>query len=219
MVQPAIPASAATSDPDHYGGLTGPSVGELTVTINNGDSALFWYELGGGAALGDEAADGWGLNQLVDRRDAAGLATDVVDHDSSAGSGHLGVSPNGSQGLVRSLTQELVDRGATGEPSPQTDVRTWLYAEHGDVADEVIASQELRTYLDAQQEAGEPPSRAEVARIVEELRPTPVAPTGTTTPAPVPAPVPELRVPTSAVPMPTPGPAPSPPTGTTIPVG
>ncbi|HXH57966.1 hypothetical protein [Iamia sp.] len=76
-------------------------------------------------------------------------------------------------------------------------------------------------YLDAQQEAGEPPSRAEVARIVEELHPTPVAPIGTTTPAPVPAPVPEPRVPAPAVPMPmpTPGPTPSPPTGTTIPVG
>ena len=38
------------------------------------------------------------------------LGTGVVDHDSDAGNGHLGIGPTGSQGLVRSLTQELIDR-------------------------------------------------------------------------------------------------------------
>ena len=132
----------------------------------------------GPGALGDEAADGPGLEALVGRREAVGLGTAVVDHDSDAGNGHLGIGPSGSQGLVRSLTQELIDRLTTGEPSPQTEVREWLHRHRGDVADEVVASRELRAYLDPRQRAGRPPSLADVQRIAEQLFPLSVAPTG-----------------------------------------
>ena len=220
MVQPAIGASAATDDPNHYGALTGPRVRDLTVTINNGDNALFWYELRGDAALGDEASDGGGLTALIERREAAGLTTGVVDHDSSAGGGHLGLAPDGSQGLVLSLTHEMIDRLSTGEPSPQTAARIHLYTERGDLADVIIASPEMRAYLDAQQAAGEPPSLAEIDRIAEELFPTPITPTGTTTTTtPPPPPSSTPSPPPAAPPVPVPGPPPSPPTGTTTPGG
>lgn len=220
MVQPAIPRLAPVDDTDRYGALLGPRVRDLTVTINADDGALFWYEVQGPSALGDEAADGPGLGALVERRRAAGLGTGVVDHDSDAGDGHLGVGPSSSQGLVRSLTQELIDRLTTGGPSPQTEVREWLYRHRGDVADEVVASRELGEHLDAQQQAGRPPSLAEVQRIAERLHPIPVTPTGTTTPPlPPPGSAPTVPGPPALVPSPSPGPAPTPPTGTTVPGG
>jgi hypothetical protein len=158
MVQPAIPASAPTGDTDHYGALVGPRVRDLTVTINNGDDALFWYEMQGPAALGDEASDGDGLTDLVEWRRQAGLDTAVVDHDSAAGSGHLGLTPDHDQGLVRSLTQEAIDR-SDGGPSPQTDVREWLFSTYDDwTASIVIDHPAVEAYLDQQQEAGRPPT-------------------------------------------------------------
>ena len=131
---------------------------DLTVTINNGDDALFWYELQGPAALGDEASDGDGLTDLVEWRRQAGLDTTVVDHDSAAGSGHLGLTPDHDQGLVRSLTQEAIDR-IDGGPSPQTEVREWLFETYDDwTASIVIDHPAVEAYLDQQQEAGRPPT-------------------------------------------------------------
>jgi hypothetical protein len=211
LVQPAIPRRAPVDDPRGHGALVGPRVRDLTITVNDDDGALFWYEVQGPSALGDEAVDGPGLIALVERREAAGLATGVVDHDSDAGHGHLGITPSGRQGLVRSLTQELVDRMVTGAPSPQTEVREWLYRHRGDVADEVMASAELRAHLDARQEAGRPPSLAEVQRIAEELHPGPAV---TTLPTSVPTRSNPSR---PSIPTPAPGPAPTMPTGATLP--
>ncbi len=202
MVQPAIPASAPTDDTDHYGALVGPRVRDLTITINNGDDALFWYELQGPAALGDEASDGGSLNDLIEWREQAGLDTAVVDHDSSAGDGHLGLAPDHDQGLVRSLTQEAIDR-IDGGPSPQTEVREWLFEEYDDwTASILIDHPAVEAYLDEQQAAGRPPAVADVERILqgEGWGPRPE-------PGPVPTPGP------TEPPSPSPGPAPSPSPG------
>jgi hypothetical protein len=215
MVQPAIPARAPTEDTDHYGALVGPRVRDLTITINNGDDALFWYELQGPEALGDEASDGDGLTALLDWRESAGLDTTVVDHDSAAGDGHLGLTPDHDQGLVRSLTQEAIDR-VDGGSSPQTGVREWLFDTYDDrTASTLIDHPAVEDYLDRQQAAGEPPTVEDLeALLVAEgwgprPEPGPVPTPGPTEPpAPSPGPAP------SPTPSPSPGPAPTPtPTG------
>ncbi|HEX7133053.1 MAG TPA: alpha/beta hydrolase [Iamia sp.] len=170
MVQPAIPAGAATDDTEHYGALVGPRVRDLTVTVNTGDDALFWYEARPFApeALGDEAADGPGLTALVEWRQAAGLDTQVVDHNSDAGGGHLGLSPDGNQGLVRSLTQEQID--ALSGSSGQADVRRWIYATYSgpdsQVADVIIDHPAIEAYFARRQEAGVAPTVADVECII-----------------------------------------------------
>ncbi|HYI62848.1 MAG TPA: alpha/beta hydrolase [Acidimicrobiales bacterium] len=116
-LQPAIPAWGPVADPAGYGALADSRVRQLTVTINEGDDALFWYEAQGPEALGDEPSDGAGLRALLARRAAAHLPTEVVDHDSAAGGGHLGLRPGDAQPLVRALVQLQVDRAhaaATG---------------------------------------------------------------------------------------------------------
>lgn len=194
MVQPAIPAGAATDDTEHYGALVGRRVGDLTVTVNTGDDALFWYEARPSApeALGDEAADGPGLTALVEWRRAAGLDTQVVDHDSSAGGGHLGLTPDGGQGLVMSLTQEQIDELAG--PSAQAEVRRWIYATYsgdGQGADVIIDHPAVEAYLARQQEAGAAPTVAEVERIIRtEVFPPPPTPVPVPSPSPGPAPTP-----------------------------
>lgn len=201
MVQPAIPASAPTGDTDHYGALVGPRVRDLTITINNGDDALFWYELQGPEALGDEASDGGGLSDLLEWRRQAGLDTTVVDHDSAAGDGHLGLTPDHDQGLVRSLTQEAVDR-IDGGSSPQTDVREWLFSTYDHrTASAVLDHPAVEGYLDEQQAAGEPPTVADLEAIIE----TEVLP-----PPPEPVPLPEPMPAPTAPPEPSPGPSPEP---------
>ena len=192
MVQPAIPAGAATDDTEHYGALVGRRVRDLTVTINTGDDALFWYEarLFAPEALGDEAADGPGLTALLEWRAAAGLDTQVVDHNSDAGGGHLGLSPDGGQGLVRSLTQEQIDQ--LGGSSPQAEVRRWIYDTYSgpdsQVADVIVDHPAVEAYFARQQEAGVAPTVADVERIIRtevfppshrpdaHARPDPVAP-------------------------------------------
>lgn len=212
MIQPAIPASAPTTDQDHYGALLGPRVGDLTITVNNGDDALFWYEMQGPPALGDEAADGPWLELLVEWRGMAGLDTQVVDHDSSAGDGHLGLTPDDGQGLVRSLVQEQVDRleGA----SEQTEVRQWVYETYssGSQADVIIDHPAIEAYFDSQQEAGLAPTIEDVQHIIDtEVFPPQPTPEPVPTPGPPPTPPPTG---TPTPPTPTPGPAPTPtPTG------
>ena len=211
MVQPAIPASAPTDDTDHYGALVGPRVRDLTVTINDGDDALFWYEVQGPAALGDEASDGDGLTDLVEWRRQAGLDTAVVDHDSAAGSGHLGLTPDHDQGLVRSLTQEAIDR-IDGEASAQTEVREWLFETYDDwTASILIDHPAVEAYLDQQQEAGRPPTVDGLQAVLEgeAWGPRPE-------PGPVPTPGPTAPPSSSSGPAPTPSPSPLPvptPTG------
>lgn len=187
LVQPAIPRRAPTWDPDHYGALAGLPVRDLTVTINAGDDALFWYELRGEQALGDEAADGPGITDLVARREAAGLATTVVDHDSPAGGGHLGLRPDAAQPRVRSLTQEVIDADL-GDGTAQADVRGWIDSTYpGPTADRVLGHPAVQAYLDERQRLGRPPTVADVQAIIDEevlpVRPTP-------SPRPTPAPVP-----------------------------
>lgn len=114
-IQAAIPARAPVDDPQDYGALAGSRVRELTVTVNDDDDALFWYEVQGPDALGDEAVDGDGLTALWERRRRAGLDTRVVDHD-SAGGGHLGLRPSDAQPLVRDLVEAMIDR--LGHPVP-----------------------------------------------------------------------------------------------------
>ncbi len=180
LIQPAVPASAPTTDTAHYGALVGPRVRDLTVTVNTGDDALFWYERQGPQALGDEAVDGAGLAALVAWRRGAGLGTRVVDHASRAGHGHLGLTPDGGQGLVRSLVQEQVDR--LDGPSAQTEVRRWLYDTYaggsGIVADIVIDHPAVEAYFDGQQQAGRPPTVQDVERLIrtEVFPPSPLTP-------------------------------------------
>ena len=187
MVQPAIPRRAPTWDTENYGALVGPRVRDLTITINNGDDALFWYEIQGPQALGDEAADGPGLTALIEWREAAGLDTQVVDHDAAAGDGHLGIDPTGDQGLLRSLTQELIDVGA-GDGTGQADVRRWIYENHTgwfrNDADPIMDHPAVQAYFDACQEADVAPTIEGVRRIIEdEVLPRP-------TPSPGPEPTP-----------------------------
>jgi hypothetical protein len=218
MVQPAIPAEAATDDAEHYGALTSDRVRALTVTINTGDDALFWYEARPFApeALGDEASDGDGLTALIEARQGNGLGTQVVDHNSDAGGGHLGLSPDDGQGLVRSLTQEQVDT-VGGGTSAQADVRRWIYDTYSgpdsQVADVIIDHPAIEAYFDRQQEAGRAPTTADVERIIRtDVFPPP--PRGAPLPTPGPAPTPPPPTTPTAPPSPTPGPAPTPtPTG------
>lgn len=187
MVQPAIPRRAPTWEPEHYGALVGPRVRDLTITINNGDDALFWYEVQGSQALGDEAADGPGLTTLIEWREAAGLDTQVVDHDNDAGGGHLSIAPTGDQGLVRSLTQELVGTEA-GDGGAQAEVRRWIYENYTgwfrNDADPAMNHPALQAYFDDCQEAGVDPTIDDVRRIIDqEVLPRP-------TPSPGPAPTP-----------------------------
>ncbi len=216
MVQPAIPAGAATDDTDHYGALVGRRVGDLTVTVNTGDDALFWYEARPFApeALGDEAADGPGLGALVAWRRNAGLDTQVVDHNSDAGGGHLGLSPDGGQGLVRSLTQEQIDQ--LSGPSAQAEVRRWLYATwsgpDAQGADVIIDHPAVEGYFARQQEAGAAPTVADLERIIR-TEVFPPAPIPSPTPGPAPTPPPGTTTTTTtppSVPVPSPGPAPTP---------
>lgn len=194
MIQPAIPASAPTTDQDHYGALLGHRVDDLTITINTGDGALGAYELQGPAALGDEASDGMWLNLLTDWREQAGLDTQVVDHNSDVGDGHLGLTPDHDNGLVRSLYQEQVDRvdGTEG----QAGVRRWIYEEwsgsSATEADEIIDHPSIEAYFDRQQALGLPPSRDEVLRIIRTdiFPPPPSPPSPSPGPAPTPFPTP-----------------------------
>lgn len=216
MVQPAIPASAPTDDTDRYGALVGPRVRDLTITINNGDDALFWYELQGPEALGDEASDGDGLRELVEWRENAGLDTTVVDHDSAAGDGHLGLTPDHDQGLVRSLTQEAIDRIDAGS-SPQTGVREWLFDTYDDhTASTLIDHPAVERYLDDQQEAGRPPTVADLEAILAaegwspRPEPSPLpAPGPTEPPEPSPGPAPEPSTTPAPAPLPPPTPTPT----------
>jgi hypothetical protein len=161
-VQPAVPAARS-------GPLATARVRDLTVTVNDGDDALFWYELQGPEALGDERPDGPGLGALVGARTARGLATEVVDHDSPAGRGHLGLRADGSQGLVRSLTQEAVDR-VRGDPAEQAALRRWIAATWSGsdaLADLVIDHPAVEAYLSRCQRTGEVPSRAHIRALVD----------------------------------------------------
>lgn len=218
MIQPAIPASAPTTDQDHYGALLGHRVDDLTITINTGDGALRWYELQGPPALGDEASDGYWLNQLTDWREQAGLDTQVVDHNSDVGDGHLGLTPDHDNGLVRSLSQEQVDRvdGTEG----QAEVRRWIYEEwsgpSATEADVIVDHPAIEAYFDRQQAAGRPPTVADVERIIRtEVFPPPTGPVPQPTPGPAPTP-PPTSTPT-APPSPSPGPAPTPQPTPTMP--
>lgn len=222
MVQPAIPRMAPTWETDDYGALVSPRVRDLTVTINNDDGALFWYEIINPQALGDEAADGRGITALVEWREAMGLDTQVVDHDSGAGDGHLGLNPNGDQTLVRSLTQEEIDRDADGGTG-QRELREWLFETYDWTSpEEILDHPPIQEYLDECQEAGVDPDPQHVRMIIErDLHPPVQVPTGTTTAVPPAEPVP---VPEPPTPSPAPGPSPTPvttvpapPTGTTTP--
>lgn len=220
MVQPAIPRMAPTWDTDSYGALVSPRVRDLTVTINNDDGALFWYELINPQALGDEAADGRGITALVEWRDAAGLDTQVVDHDSGAGDGHLGLNPNGDQTIVRSLTQEEIDRDTDGGTG-QRELREWLFETYDWTSpEEILDHPPIQEYLDLCQETGVDPDPEHVRMIIErDLHPPAQVPTGTTTSVPTPEPVPEPQTPAPS-PGPTPTPTPTatePVTGTTSP--
>ncbi|QXC61414.1 alpha/beta hydrolase [Aquihabitans sp. G128] len=170
-VQPAIPDDAYASDPDHYGALVSGRIRHLTLTLNTMDTALMGYEAQEPTeALGDEAADAPEIQTLLARREALGLTTDIVAHDSADGLGHLGIDPGGSP-LVTSLVDEQLDRISTGRPSPQTQVREDVQAlVPGRVGiDEVFGAPEMQDYLRDCQHRGVDPDPAEVARIRREL--------------------------------------------------
>ncbi|CAN5689927.1 hypothetical protein BH10ACT1_BH10ACT1_02220 [soil metagenome] len=112
-VEPAIPADSATKDPDHYGALTSNRIRNLTLTINANDGALFWYEVQGPSALGDEAADAGNIKDIQSARDDKHLGTDIVDQNSDDGDGHLGIDPHSSE-LVEALVNEQIQRGEGG---------------------------------------------------------------------------------------------------------
>jgi len=163
-VQPAIPADAATEDPDHYGALTNDRIDHLVLTINNGDKALLGYEAQGPEALGDEVFDGDGLQTLLEARGDRGI--EIVDHRDSPTFGHLGIDPSSWQPLVRSLVQEQIDRTDGGGPDGQDEVRRWLYAEAGSSAEGYLSSPEVVEYLDAHQESGEAPTVEGLAEVL-----------------------------------------------------
>lgn len=100
-----LAAQAALSTEDvEDGPLAGPRVAHLALTVDRGDDALFWYELLGPEALGDEAPDGEALQALLRARALAGLSSRVVAH----GDGHLGLAPD--HPAVATLTEDLVTR-------------------------------------------------------------------------------------------------------------
>lgn len=113
-IQPAVPDDAPTADRRHYGAVLTDRVRSFTLTINNSDDALFWYELNGPEALGDESVDSAEVRSVVEARTDAGVPTIVVDHDSEAGAGHLGLGPGPDQDLVRSLYDSQIDRLGPG---------------------------------------------------------------------------------------------------------
>ena len=106
-IQPAVPDDVA-GDPA-YAGIVGPRVEHLSITINNDDAALFFYEVQGPEALGDEAADGDGIVAILDARGGQGLATTIVDHDSGVGHGHLSLDPDESD-IVADLVEAQIER-------------------------------------------------------------------------------------------------------------
>ncbi|MBI2710409.1 MAG: alpha/beta hydrolase [Actinobacteria bacterium] len=215
-IQPAIPDTAPLDDPA-YGALTTARVDQLELSINNGDGALFWYELTGPEALGDEAADSEQIREIMRRRSAAGVATTLVDQDNADGDGHLSLDPaRGAHGLVRSMYQEQIDRvtSPTGASSPQTSAREWLYRSYPGAADWLMQNVRVQDLFDMAQAQGRPVSTGELRRLVDTIwadphtadrypEPTPAA--GPVPPAPTPTPVPP-------VPSPAPGPVPVPPT-------
>lgn len=152
-IQPAIPDDAYAEDPEHYGALVNGRIQHLTLTIDEDDSALGFYELqkqlghagesyayseGGylagqdppelpSQALGDEAADAPEIQDILARREELGLTTVVVDHDSDDGGGHLTIDPGGSD-LVETIVDEQIDRvDHGGAQSDLTDARELVY--------------------------------------------------------------------------------------------
>ena len=131
-IEPAIPADSATKDPEHYGALTSNRIRHLTLTINSNDGALFWYELQGPEALGDEAADAQNIKDIQSARDGQHLETDIVDQNSDDGDGHLGIDPHSSE-LVQALVNEQAARAAGGGTA-LTTARRSIYAAGNEVA-------------------------------------------------------------------------------------
>lgn len=124
-VQPAMPTDAYRDDPN-YRALVDGRVDHLTLTTNNKDWPLFGYEVQGPEALGDEKPGSSAVRDIVARREAAGVTTDLVEHRSSDHAGHLTIDPGGSN-LVGTLVDEQIDRMGGAITSPRTPARELIY--------------------------------------------------------------------------------------------
>ncbi|CAN5689726.1 hypothetical protein BH10ACT1_BH10ACT1_02210 [soil metagenome] len=98
-IEPAIPGDGYRKNPQDFGALTSDRIKTLTVTINDGDDALSkYYDYGTGNALGESEYGDDSIQDLLEARDAGGLDTTVIDHESGLGSetgeGHLSLDPD-----------------------------------------------------------------------------------------------------------------------------
>jgi len=152
-IQPAVP-DAVAADPA-YAGILGRRVGHLTVTINNADVALLAYEVQGPHPLGAETPAGEGIGAVVAARNTARLGTEVVNHHSRDGNGHLAIDPTKSP-LVHVLDHETVQR-ITGGGTQYADARRHLFATFGPWdADHALHKPGVLEYIEERRRAGQP---------------------------------------------------------------
>lgn len=177
-IQPAVPSWGAALDPDRYGALLTDRISDLTLTVNNDDGALFWYEARPwgdgyftGAALGDEAADSDAIRLIQEVRAGNGAGgTHIVDQNSGDGDGHLAIDPHDSE-LVDSLLHEQIDRV---EPdgdgaSAQTAARRYVYDLLPDGNDDrLFETDGIQDYLHECQRLGIDPDHDRLLAIAQD---------------------------------------------------
>lgn len=113
-IQAAVPDDGYETDPDTYGALVDDRIRHLTLTVNNSDDALGWYErIEGREALGDEALDAGEIKDIMSTRVDNGGSTLVIEHDDQqhgpGSEGHLGLDPADND-IVRDVYQRQLDR-------------------------------------------------------------------------------------------------------------
>lgn len=170
-IQPAIPDDGYRTDPDEYGALVDGRIHNLTLSINNGDNALNFYEIiEPTEALGDEASDAEEIQELLARREDAGDTTTIIDHDDQGGGfadeGHLGLRPDDN-----SLVDWMVDsqiEGITGDAdTPLEAAESLVHAMYPDDGGEIWDSGLVQGYLEECEANGVEPNLTVVSQLAQ----------------------------------------------------